>query len=120
MRLSRLARRKDFVVARPTDIASAGVLGGPGVKGVVVVSVLTVSGEGQTVDAVVGLSEEGGRERDKASRFGLGRLRCITGGRVGGDEVRDELLERVERGELEGDGIMSGETILVGVVSSSR
>lgn len=99
MRLKRFGLRSALVVALPTDMASAGVLGGPGVYGVSVVPLeeLSETGEGQTVAAESGGElEDEGRVRERASRFGFDRLRCFTAGSVGGDEFREED----DRGEL--------------------
>jgi hypothetical protein len=76
---------------------------------------------GETADAVGGLGvEDNGRDSDRASRFGLDRLRCMRGGRVGGEELREELLDRDELW-LDGDGGMGSDRTVrfVGVDSAS-
>ena len=93
IRLSRLGRCVPLLGDRPRDIAKAGVLGGPGLYGVLSLdppmSIPGAVGVGQTV---VGLSSEMtlevvGRERERVRPFGFDRFILNNGRRFGGDDV---------------------------------
>lgn len=95
MRLSRLGRCRPVADARPRDIASAGVLGGPGVYGVLCFDPASVSavGVGQSTNGLprgATLEVVGGRERERARCFGLDRLIRNVGGRLGRDVAGDD------------------------------
>jgi len=84
MRLSRLGRCRPVADARPRDIASAGVLGGPGVYGVGVGQSTNGLPRGATLEVVAG------RERERARCFGLDCLIRNVGGRLGRDVAGDD------------------------------